>query len=50
MQLNLTGHHIDITPALREFVQTKLARLERHFDSVTDVHCICRPRGREPSG
>jgi putative sigma-54 modulation protein len=40
MQLNLTGHHIDITPALREFVQTKLARLERHFDSVTDVHCI----------
>lgn len=40
MQLSLTGHHVDITPALREFVETKLGRLERHFDNVTDVHCI----------
>ena len=40
MQLTLTGHHIDITPALRDFVQTKLGRLERHFDSVTTIHCI----------
>lgn len=40
MQLTLTGHHIDITPALRDFVENKLGRLERHFDSVTDVHCI----------
>ena len=40
MQLTLTGHHIDITPALREFVQNKLGRLERHFDNVTDIHCI----------
>ena len=40
MQLTLTGHHIDVTPALREFVETKLGRLERHFDSVTDIHCI----------
>lgn len=40
MQLNLTGHHIDITPALREYVETKLGRLQRHFDHVTDIHCI----------
>jgi len=40
MQLTLTGHHIDVTPALRAFVETKLGRLERHFDSVSDVHCI----------
>lgn len=40
MQLSLTGHHIDITPALRAFVETKLGRLERHFDNVTDIHCI----------
>ena len=40
MQLSVTGHHIDITPALREFVQSKLGRIERHIDNVTDIHCI----------
>ena len=40
MQLNLTGHHIDITPALRERVAGKVARVERHFDQLTDIHVI----------
>lgn len=40
MQLNLTGHHVEITPSLREYVGSKLSRLERHFDHMTDVHCI----------
>jgi putative sigma-54 modulation protein len=40
MQLNLTGHHLDITPALRDYVSSKMARLERHFDHVTDIHCV----------
>ena len=40
MQLNLTGHHLEITPALRDYVGSKLTRLERHFDHMTDVHCI----------
>ena len=40
MQLNLTGHHVDITPALRDYVNNKLERLERHFDHVTNVHVI----------
>jgi len=40
MQLNLTGHHIEITASLRNYVQSKLNRLERHFDNVTDIHCI----------
>ena len=40
MQLSVTGHHIEVTPALREYVGTKLARLERHFDNMTDIHCI----------
>ena len=40
MQLNLTGHHVEITPPLREYIGNKLERLERHFDHVTDVHCI----------
>lgn len=40
MQVNLTGHHVDITPALRNYVDTKLEKLERHFDNVTNVHVI----------
>jgi putative sigma-54 modulation protein len=40
MQLNVTGHHVDVTPALRDYVATKLQRLERQFDHVSDVHCI----------
>ena len=40
MQLNLSGHHIDITPALRDYVSNKMGRLERHFDHVTNMHVI----------
>jgi putative sigma-54 modulation protein len=40
MQLSVTGHHIEITDSLRNYVDTKLARLERHFDNMTDIHCI----------
>lgn len=40
MQINLTGHHVDITDPLRDYVNEKLARLERHFDNVVDVHVI----------
>lgn len=40
MQLNLTGHHVEITDPMRTYVQSKLARIERHFDHVTDINCI----------
>ncbi len=40
MQLNITGHHVEITPALRTYVTEKLGRLERHFDHVTNVHVV----------
>lgn len=40
MQLNLTGHHVEVTPALRDYVSNKLNRIEKHFDHVTDIHCI----------
>lgn len=40
MQLNLTGHHVDITPPLRDYVTGKMERLERYFDHVTNVHVI----------
>lgn len=40
MQINLTGHHVEITPALRDYISEKLARIERHFENVTDIHCV----------
>lgn len=42
MQINLTGHHIEITPALRSYVETKCQRMERHFDHVTSVHVVLK--------
>lgn len=40
MQINLTGHHIDITSALRDYVHEKFKRLERHFTQLIDAHVI----------
>ncbi len=40
MQLNLTGHHIDITDSLRNYVEEKIQRIERHFDKVSNTHVI----------
>lgn len=40
MQMNLTGHHVEITDALRNYVDTKFAKLERHFDHINNVHVI----------
>lgn len=40
MQVNLTGHHIEITPALKDYLNSKFERIERHFDQVTAVSCI----------
>lgn len=40
MQLNLSGHHVNISPALRNYVTTKLRRLERHYDHVTNAHVV----------
>ena len=40
MQLTLTGHHVDITPPLKSYVEKKLDRVVRHFDQVIDVHCV----------
>jgi putative sigma-54 modulation protein len=37
MNLQLTGHHLEITPALRDYITSKLARISNHFDHVIDV-------------
>ena len=40
MQLTLTGHHVDVTPALRGYVEKKIERVLRHFEQIIDVHCV----------
>lgn len=40
MQIILSGHHVEITDALRQYVNSKMERLERHFDNVTDLHVV----------
>jgi len=40
MNFSLTGHHLDITPAIRDYVTQKLTRINRHFDHVIDVNVI----------
>ena len=42
MQLEITGHHIDITAPLNSHVQKKLSRIKRHFDQVLDIHVILK--------
>jgi len=37
MNLSLTGHHLEITPAMRDYVHSKLERVTNHFDQVIDV-------------
>jgi len=37
MQINVSGHHVEVTPALRDYVVTKFDRLQRHFDQVTNT-------------
>ena len=40
MNLNLTGRHLEITPAIRQHVTDKLAKIKSHFDNVIDVNVI----------
>jgi putative sigma-54 modulation protein len=37
MNLTISGHHLEVTPALREYVINKLDRVTRHFDQVVDI-------------
>jgi len=40
MQLNLTGRHVELTDSLRDYINTKFAKLERHSDHINNVHVI----------
>ncbi len=40
MNINITGHHVEVTAAIRDYATAKLDRVIRHFDHVTSVHII----------
>ena len=40
MNLTISGHHLEVTPALRTYVTRKLARISRHFDQVVDIKVL----------
>ena len=40
MHLNVSGHHLEITPAIRSYVTEKFSRIRRHFDHVIEVSVI----------
>ncbi len=40
MQINLTGHHVEITDSLKSYVHNKFGRLEKHFEHITNIHVI----------
>ncbi len=37
MQLNISGHHVEVTDPLRDYVESKFERLQRHFDQITNT-------------
>ena len=40
MQLNVSGHHVEVTESMRDYVGQKIDKIARHFDIVSDVQCI----------
>ena len=40
MQISISGHHVDVTDSMKNYVEEKMQKLERHFDHVVDVHVI----------
>lgn len=40
MQINISGRHMEVTPALREHVHSRFQKLEKHFDKISQIHAI----------
>ena len=40
MQLNVIGHHVEVTESMRSYVEKRLDRVKRHFDHVIDVQVL----------
>ena len=50
MQLDLSGHHVEVTESLRAYVLKKFERISRHFEQLIDVHCVLTVEKRAAQG
>ncbi len=42
MQINIQGHHVDLTDSMQDYVHSKFQKLERFFEHITNVHVVLR--------
>lgn len=42
MQINITGHQVEVTEPIRDYINDKFDRIKRHFDQVLNIHVIIR--------
>lgn len=40
MQINITGRHFDVTPALEQYVNQKMTKINRHFEQISSIHVV----------
>ena len=40
MQISISGHHLDLTDSLSDYINQKFEKLERHYDHITQVHVV----------
>jgi putative sigma-54 modulation protein len=40
MQINVTGHQVEVTEPLRNYVSEKIQRIQKHFDHVTTTSVV----------
>lgn len=40
MQISIEGHHVDLTESMQDYIQSKMAKIERHFDQVVDIRVV----------
>lgn len=40
MQLSISGHHVDLTESINDYIEHKFEKLERHYDHITQVHVV----------
>lgn len=42
MQINLSGHHVEVTDSMRGYIESKFEKLERHFDHINNVYVVLK--------
>ncbi len=40
MKMEISGHHVEVTPALKDYVTSKMKKLENHFNHITSIHVV----------